>query len=285
MKPPTPDKPLSVRNRVTARAYLMWSHLTHKSRSFPSALLVGPRRTGTTSLYQTLNLHPNIMGAVGKEVKFFDCNYRRGLNWYQGFFPRKETLTESKAITIEASPYYFFHPLAARRIYEHFPQMKIIITLRNPVNRAYSHYRMNYDLGVETLPTFEAAIEAEETRLAGEEEKIIADDRYPLFNHMHLSYQAQGLYVDQLERWFGVFPREQIMVINSEEFFTEMPKVFDEMIDFLDLPAWELTTTRNANPRKYQPMNPETRERLTDYYRPYNHRLYNLLAESFGWDE
>lgn len=285
MKTPMPDKPLSVRNRVTARVYLMWSHLTHKSRGFPGALLVGPRRTGTTSLYKTLNLHPNIMGAVGKEVKFFDCNYRRGLNWYQGFFPRKETLAENKAITIEASPYYFFHPKAAERIHENFPEMKIIVSLRNPVNRAYSHYRMNYDLGVETLPTFEAAIEAEETRLAGEEEKIIADDRYPLFNHMHLSYQAQGVYADQLERWFGVFPREQIMVINSEEFFTEMPKVFDEMIDFLDLPAWELTTTRNANPRKYQPMNPETRERLTDYYRPYNHRLYNLLGQSFGWDD
>ena len=285
MKTPMPDKPLSVRNRVTARAYLLWGHLTHRSRGFPGALLVGPRRTGTTTLYRTLRMHPNILGGVGKEIKFFDCNYHRGLNWYQGFFPRKETLAENNAIAIEASPYYFFHPLAAERIRASFPEMKIVVSLRNPVNRAYSHYRMNYDLGVESLQTFEEALEAEENRLTGEEAKIIADDRYPLFNHMHLSYQAQGVYADQLERWFNVFPKEQILVINSEDFFTGMPKVFDRIIAFLGLPAWTLTSARNANPRKYQPMNPETRAWLSDDYHPHNQRLYDLLGEDFGWDD
>lgn len=275
---------MPVHRKLLAQAYHSWGRLTSNQRGFPSALLVGPRRTGTTSLYKTLRLHPNIQGASRKEIKFFNCNYQRGMDWYQAFFPRRTTLQAEQAIAIEASPYYSFHPLAAERIRAYFPEMKIIFSLRNPVDRAYSHYQMNYDLKVDELPSFEEAIEAEPGRLAGEEQKIIADDSYSVFRHMHLSYLAQGKYADMLERWFSVFPREQIFVLNSEEFFADMPAVFDQMISFLGLPAWQLEVSQNANPGKYLPMKAETREKLKEVYRPHNQRLSQILERNFGWD-
>jgi Sulfotransferase domain len=276
---------MPVYSKVLAKVYHTWGRLTYKNRALPSALLVGPRRTGTTSLYKTLRRHPNIRGASRKEIKFFDCNYFRGMEWYQGFFPRKSTLDSRNAIAIEASPYYSFHPLAAERIKQHFPDIKIIFTLRNPIDRAYSHYQMNYQLGVETLPTFEQAVAAEEDRLAGEERRILQDDEYPLFTHMHLSYLAQGIYADMLSRWFDVFPREQILVINSEEFFSSMPEIFDRMIAFLRLPQWVLNVTKNANPGSYHPMAEDTRHKLVEFYLPHNLRLKELLGRDFGWDE
>lgn len=275
---------MSLHRKLQAQVYHIWGHLTYKKRALPGALLVGPRRTGTTSLYNTLSLHPNIQGASRKEIKFFNCNYQRGLDWYQGFFPRQTTVDAHNAIAIEASPYYSFHPLAAERIRKHFPDMKILFSLRNPVDRAYSHYHMNHQLDVDPLPTFEQAIEAEPERLAGEEEKIINDPNHPLFRHMHLSYLAQGNYVDMLERWFTIFPREQIIVVSSEEFFTDTQQVFNQMVDFLGLPEWELSVSRNANPGKYPPMDEETRQKLIDYYRPHNRRLAEFLGRDFGWD-
>jgi hypothetical protein len=270
--------------KLQAQLYHVWGHMTYKQRALPGALLVGPRRTGTTSLYKTLRQHPNIQGAARKEIKFFNCNYQRGMAWYQGFFPRQATVDAHSAIAIEASPYYSFHPLAAERIRKHFPEMKILFSLRNPVDRAYSHYHMNYQLDVESLPTFEQAIEAEAERISGEEERIINDPNHLLFRHMHLSYLAQGIYVDMLERWFSIFPQEQIMVVSSEEFFTNTQQVFDQMVAFLGLPHWELTVSRNANPGKYPPMDADTREKLIDYYQPHNQRLYQFLDRDFGWE-
>jgi len=270
--------------RLRVQLYHRWGRLTSARRGLPGALIIGPRRTGTTTMYQTLRLHSKIFGVSRKEIKYFDCNYHQKLDWYRSFFPYQKTIEDSGGLAIEASPYYIYHPLAAERIAEHFPEIKLIALLRNPIDRAYSNYHMNFDLDVEHLPTFEEAIAAEPERLAGEVEKIIADPDHSLFNHMHLSYLNQGIYVDQLERWFSIFPREQVLVVQSERFYKEMADVYGEILDFLDLPHEPLKTERNANPGKYPPMKPETRQELVDYFRPHNQRLYTLLGKTYDWD-
>ncbi len=272
-------------NRARVKIWHRWSQWTSGQRSYPDFLIVGPRRTGTTSLYQALRKHPNIYGASRKEVKFFDCNYEKGMDWYQAFFPRKSKVQWKNALVMEASPYYFLHPLAAQRIKENFPQIKVIALLRNPIDRAYSNYHMNYDLEVEPLPTFEEAIEAEPARLAGEEAAIIADPSHPVFNHMHLSYLTQGIYADALARWFEVFPREQILVLHSERFYAHMPETMLQVQRFLGLPEKVISVTKNANPGKYPPMKAETRAKLAAYFAPHNQRLYQLLGEDFGWEK
>ena len=270
--------------RLRVRLYHQWGRLTSSKRTLPGILIIGPRRTGTTSIYQILRHHSLIYGVSRKEIKYFDCNYQRGLDWYRSFFPYQKDVEESDGLAIEASPYYIYHPLAAERIRKDFPDIKIITLLRNPIDRAYSNYHMNYDLGVELLPTFEEAIEAEPARLDGEVEKIIADPDHSLFNHMHLSYLNQGIYADQLKRWFSIFPREQILVLQSEKFFSEMPEVYAQILDFLGLPQEPLKFKKNPNPGKYPPMKAQTRQQLAEYFRPHNQRLYGLLGETYDWD-
>lgn len=277
------DKTTELINKLRARVYHQWGHLTFKQRGFPSLLLIGPRRTGTTTMFKTLDMHPNMIGASRKEIKFFNINYWRGMSWYQGFFPRRTTLEENQAITFEASPYYIYHPLAAERIRKHFPEMKIIATLRNPIDRAYSDYKHNVGKRKEALQTFEEAIAAEQARLEGQAEKIAADPHYSVYNHMKFSYLDQGIYHKHLERWFAIFPREQILVVNSERFFTNMHAEFDRIIEFLGLPVWNLTVSRNANPQDYSPIKPETRQRLVEFFKPHNQRLYEMLDDDFGW--
>src|SRR5439155_957892 len=120
-------------------------------------------------------------------------------------------------LTGEASPYYLFHPRVPKRVRELLPSVKLIVLLRNPCDRAYSHYHHEVRLGVEALP-FEAAIEREGERLRGEPEKLLASDTYYSFNHQHYSYLARGVYIDQLLAWRGdLFPKEQLLILRSED--------------------------------------------------------------------
>src|SRR5690606_27362001 len=123
-----------------------------------------------------------------------------------------------RVITGEASPYYMVYPFAPERLRKDLPQAKLIALLRNPVDRAYSHYQHQVARGRESL-SFEEALAAEPRRLDGELEKILADETYTSFAHAHYSYRLRGHYADQLESWFKVFPREQILVLAAESLF------------------------------------------------------------------
>ena len=192
--------------------------------------------------------------------------------------------TES-LITGEASPYYIFHPLVPRRISEMVPQVKLIVLLRNPVDRAYSHYQHNVRMGREPL-SFEEALENEELRLKGETDKMVADESYFSFNHQHFSYLSRGVYVDQLRDWQAYFSSEQILVLKSEDFYSSPSATYNQTLTFLNLPNWNLGEYGKHNYwGKYQPIDSATRKRLIDYYEPYNQELYDYLGTDFGWSD
>ncbi|HEY9295730.1 MAG TPA: sulfotransferase domain-containing protein, partial [Phormidium sp.] len=162
----------------------------------PDFIIIGAQKCGTTSLYEYLIQHPQILAASKKEVHFFDLNFAKGVDWYrQQFKP-----VSQKSITGEASPYYIFHPLVPQRIYQLFPQVKLIVLLRNPVERAISHYYHEVRLGFEDLG-LEDAIAQEPARLEGETAKILADETYYSYNHQHYTYLSRGVYVEQLNNW------------------------------------------------------------------------------------
>ena len=171
----------------------------------PDFVIIGTQRGGTTSLHAYLSAHPQVITPVTKELHFLTDRYERGLDWYLGQFPRE---LPPDVITGEATPYALFHPLAPRRLLETAPAAKSIVLLRNPVERAYSHFLLERSRGEETLD-FAAALDAELERLDGEEARLARDPAYVSHPHKHASYMARGEYVRQLERWFGVFPREQ----------------------------------------------------------------------------
>ncbi len=103
----------------------------------PDFVIIGTQRGGTTSLHAYLSAHPQVATPATKELHFITDRYERGLDWYLGQFPAE---LPPDVITGEATPYALFHPLAPRRLREIAPAARLIVLLRNPVDRAYSHY-------------------------------------------------------------------------------------------------------------------------------------------------
>jgi len=256
----------------------------------PDFVIIGAQKGGTTSLYAHLSRHPNVLPARRKEVHFFDNKFARGAGWYRRQFPSVLTRVGRRlrhgapVLAGEASPYYLFHPRAPERLRALLPGARLIVLLRNPVDRAYSQYWHRVRDGQETL-SFEEALDREPERLAGEAERLRADPGYHSVNHQAYSYLARGVYVDQLVRWRALFPADRMLVLRGEDLFENPAKVYERVLRFLGLPDVRIETfeKRNAAP-PYPPMADATRRRLLEYFRPHNLRLYDLLATDFGWD-
>jgi hypothetical protein len=245
----------------------------------PDFVIIGAQRCGTTSLYHELIKHPQVGAASRKEVHYFDVNYDKGFSWYQSQFP---SLWDNNMINGEASPYYLFHPHAPKRMLTAVGGVKIIIMLRNPIDRAYSHYQHEVNMKAESL-SFEDAVSAEQERLKGEIERILEDESYYSFAHQHYTYLLRGIYADQLEVWMRLFPKEQMLILKSEDFYREPGATCLRVQEFLGLPTVQNDRPEHHNRLHYDEMNPATRRHLADYFRPHNQRLYELLGTDMGW--
>jgi hypothetical protein len=178
-----------------------------------------------------------------------------------------------------------FHPLVPRRIKDAVPQCKIILLLRNPVDRAFSHYQLKLRRRQETL-SFEEALDAEADRLAGEEEKMLDSPYYQSPSHGRFSYMARGQYLEQILRWQKLFPPDQLMIVESSDLFKRTADVYERVLQFLSLPSWQPAQFGNRYPGKYkEKMLDSTRRRLIEYFAPHNARLNAHLGTSFDWDK
>jgi hypothetical protein len=164
------------------------------------------------------------------------------------------------------------------------PAAKLIVLLRNPVDRAYSHHDHAVRMGFETLP-FERAIASEEERLDGEGERILEDESYNSYNHQHHSYLSRGIYVDQLQTWAGLFPKERILILRSEDFFTDPKVALAQVLRFLELPPWEPNGYKTYNAGSKSKLDDDVRRSLIDFFKPHNARLYDYLGEKLRWDK
>jgi hypothetical protein len=271
-----------LKRRSTLWALRQYRKLTAHDRVLPSFIIIGVQKGGTSSLFNYLLQHPNILPGYKKEVKFFDGNYYKGLDWYRYNFPLKTQMSDPMARTGEASPSYVFHPLVPERIKEALPNIKLVLLLRNPVARAYSHYQGNLRKGQEEL-TFEEAIEQEKSRLHGEREAIIADQHYPMYRYLVYSYLSRGVYIDQIKNWLKSFPRDQILIQKSEDLFSNPQKVYSRVLDHLGLPDFQLENFKIINLGRYEEMDSRTENKLKEYFTPYNYELYEFLGTNFGW--
>ena len=260
--------------------------LTSPIRMMPSFLIIGAKKCGTTSLFNYLIDHPFVGAPIKKEISFFDYNFGKGLNWYKSFFPTLlHRLFKHSFITGEATANYIDAPYAPKKIAEIIPKVKLIALLRNPVDRAYSHYHHTKRIGRENL-SFEEAIDREEERIRNIKAGILKDrDGNYYHKYYNYTYLSSGIYVEQLKVWQSLFSKKQILVLKSEDFFTETAASFEQVLNFLELPNWEPKHYQQYNPNRYQSMlNPTTRKSLVEYYNPHNQRLYQLLGVNFDWD-
>jgi hypothetical protein len=253
----------------------------------PDFLIVGAQKAGTTALYSYLREHPAVAGPPWKEVSFFDRHFWRGAAWYRGHFPNRLYLRAVGAragvepIVGEASPSYLFHPHAPERAAALLPDVRLIALVRNPIDRALSHYHHEVALGREPLP-FEKALDEEDTRMEGELEHM-RDPRY--FSHAwwNFTYQARGRYAEQLERWLEFYPRERLLVVPSEDLLERPGETYSQVLEFLGAPAHELQSYPRIFVREYADMDPRTRSKLRENYAEPNRRLYELLGRDLGW--
>jgi hypothetical protein len=264
--------------------FVAYRAVTCPLRMMPAFIVIGTHRGGTSAFYHYLTEHPSIGAATTKEVNYFDRNYFKGSLWYRAHFPtRAQRANRAAFISGEASPHYLFHPLVPQRVAQTIPDVRLIALLRNPVERAWSHYRRYIYLGRETLP-FEEAI--------AEEERRLSEDPYDTTGST--SYLARGLYANQLERWYSLFSPAQMLILRSEDFYADPAAILAQTLDFLEMPRDDLPEATAydhydgyAGPAAQSGetrMSPETRARLSAWFAPHNQRLYDELGRDMGWE-
>lgn len=191
------------------------------------------------------------------------------MGWYRLQFPIRLPGTFSG----EATPWMLFHPEAPLRALEVLSRPRFIVLLRNPIDRAHSHYWHARRSGNEPLEQFEQAIEAEPKRLLIGEE--VSQQRH--------SYLARGRYAEQLERWFGVFDRSAFLVLPAEDLFRSPASTTSRIAEWVGLRPFTPRTTAIHNEGRQPPIALDTRRALSEYYAPHNDRLEALLGRSFPW--
>jgi hypothetical protein len=271
----------------------LWSRQkTARWRELPDLLIIGGQRCGTSSLYKWLGRHPNVAPSLRKEIEYFSVNHARGDDWYRAHFPMTLRRRASAAIgrslvTFEATPDYLFDPRAPARARALVPEAKLIALLRDPADRAVSHYYLNARLGDEPLD-LEAAMRAEEERVRNEWARVAEQPNYRAIPLRRFSYVARGRYAEQLERWLEVYPRHQLLVLRSEDLYAEPAETYRRILGFLDLPAWEPPEFRNYSfigpfGGTYPDPPDPVRQFLANSFSEPNRRLVHLLGDEFRW--
>ncbi len=195
--------------------------------TLPGLIIIGAQKAGTTSLFATLAQHPGLDPSHTKEVHFADRNWDRGPEWYARCFPRA-------VLTFEATPNYLFFPHSAARIAKVVPEARLIAVLRDPVERACSHYHYERRRGGEWLD-LEAAFLSEPARTDRDWARALAQPEYWSFALQHQSYLRRGLYSAHLSRWEKVFPRDRILVLEDKELYAQTASTLTRIQDFAGL--------------------------------------------------
>lgn len=273
--------------RSSARAArLIPRYATAARRVLPDFLIVGAQKAGTTSLYEYLCEHPSVQPALTKEVHYFDLQFDRGLKWYRAHFPLRSHMavasSTARPISGEASPYYLFHPLVPQRVADTLPSVKLLVVLRDPVERALSHYFHEVRWGHETREIDEALWSGDD--LVAQEALAIAGGlQTRSYVHQHYSYLARGRYAEQLRRWFAVVPQERALVLDFGELERSVEDSLRRVFDFLGLPPRASARYERYNVGEPRTVPAAIRAKLRLEFSTANAELEELLGRSLSW--
>lgn len=258
-------------NTIASQPHLAKLQWKPCKETAPDFIIIGAGKCGTSSLHKYICAHPQVLAPHKKELNFFHGNFNKGVDWYLSHFP---SLTDSADyITGEASPVYFHAPQVDERIHSLFPQTKLIVLLRNPVDRAISWHYHQVKCG-NSNQTAEVEIK---NAIAKVEQLSVADLAY------HGGHIQESLYFYKLQRWMNLFPPAQFLVLQSEDFFSQPQSVMTQVFNFLELPAYQSPHYKKYNGGLYVPIEDSLRQTLSDYFRPHNQKLEQYLQRSFDW--
>lgn len=315
---------ITVNSKKSLKQFSRWLEfeyrlLTSEQRQEPDFIVIGTVKGGTTSFYENIVLHPRVKSAFLKETHYFDRYFAEGRRWYRAQFPFSTNSSTSPdgqpIITGEGTPNYLIYPFVAQRIAENYPDVKLIVLLRNPVSRAYSQYHMHAQRGqftesadvllrreldfLQRHPLDSANFERFVYDMAGPlKDTDCPRDQYqvkssaaqpdhpePYDDSLH-GLLLRGIYYEQLRFWFEHFPREQFLILKSEDYFAQPLHILKDVApQFLEIPAWDpqyYHPSKNQN-QKYPPLDTTLREELAEFFKPYNEKLYDLLGVHYGW--
>ena len=261
--------------------------LTGSIRVLPDFLVIGAKRCGTTSLFYHLPEHPCISKSPHDNMGFFNDNFHLGVNWYKSFFPTIFTRNKIKSefgnfLAFDVTTTYMEEESTANNVYQIKPNMKIIVILRNPVDRAYSQYHLNLREKAEKR-SFEDAMEENMNELNKE-----SHERYeikPKFSVEENNYLKKGLYAQQLRHWLNIFPMESMLILSTEEFESNQQVIYNKIFEFLNISQFEVKNTEKMEKGSYPQMKSETRSLLLDYFRSHNNELFKLINKKFSWEK
>lgn len=203
-------------------------------------LVAGVQKGGTTALFDYLNEHPDLCLPACKEAHFFDDE--TGVNWDDPDYGPYHALFPSGAgrarLLGEATPIYIYWPRSLERIAAYNPKMRLIVVFRDPVDRAWSHWKMEYARGAETEP-FAWCIREGRARVRGDAET-------PGFHRVY-SYVERGFYGAQVERLLTLFPREQVLFLRSDELRAEPARILCNVCDFLHAPRFDRVLPKESH--------------------------------------
>lgn len=257
----------------------VWRRTTGEFRVLPTFVILGAQRAGTSSLYRWLCQHPAVHQATRKELHYFDFNFDRGETWYRSHFPLAATMSTMRvrygaAATGEASPFYLADPQVPQRLDRLLPDARLIVLLRDPVERAISHYFHEVDEGREQLP-IEQAMHADRRRIAS----CSAGASY--------GYIGRGRYADQLRQWQAVVPVDRMLVLRSEDMFAAAAVTVNTALRFVGVDPLQARTrpyqALNAVDRSSGKVPPAVVDLLREEFGPSNADLERLIGRQFGW--
>jgi len=285
--------------------------IAQKNLLLPNLFIGGVQRSGTTYLHNLLKEHPDIFTPkYPQEIHFFDLdkNYNKGLKWYSKYFRQ----WHQQKIIFQTSPLYIYLPEVPKRIAKILPESKFIFILRNPIDRAYSHYWHSVKYAYETL-SFAEAIKLESSRICKNQQ----------YNRQY-SYLERGKYAEQLSRFYCEFPKQNILVILFDELREKPHLVLAKCASFLKIDAnlfppnliekikakknqsrlprsyyvQKISTKMKNSPllflsvlidkvnlksTNYPPMSIEIRNDLQDYFEPEIQKLEKLIDQDLSY--
>ena len=258
---------------------------------------IGAPKCGSTWLFYALGQHPNICLSEPKEINYFNKNdsgwdhingtdvfpsnnpnYANDFDWYASHYKHCSV----NSLKGEFSPQYIYDEEAPSRIHQNFPKVKLLVCLRNPVDRAYSEYNLHLRTN-STIQSFETYVEKELAEINDKSKNIEIEKGKNKDNEK--KYLEKGFYFEQLKPWFELFPKEKILILSTEKFGENANDVFNSIFEFLDLKSYSIKNSKRMQKGSYSKLNSVTREKLLDFYKPKNIQLYNLVGKDFGWNK
>lgn len=247
-------------------------------RRGPNFIIIGAEKCGTSSLYHYLRRHPAMLPPIEKEIDFFDIEYEQGLDWYLAHFPAIPR--QGGWLTGETSPNYLYSGAAPERVHQHFPTAKLIVILRNPVDRTISRFNMMVRNGAERR-SFEQAMSEEMGQFNQALAKQAGNIRLPLLNgHRHI---GNSLYYYHLQRWLKYFSREQLLILRSEDLFEQPEATIQQLYQFLEIAHHSETSYPKHNAGDYPPIDATSYAELANFFKPHTQKLENLIGQSLNW--